>query len=289
MRMAIGLLVVAAACGDDGNMLPIGGGGNDGGFGFPDGTVIDSTGASDAGTDAMVALTDANQFVGRVCLLTDPRVLNVCASTGANGLTVRLGTGIAVTTADGSFTIAGQSGSDLVWRITGPNIVSSFEPLADYFIPAMTTTMYTAIKSANGVIEYPGEGAMMVFVSRNAVGVPDQLASTSREGFYKPFYDGATANDWEQTPEGMPLQGPDTPGGFELWEEEFGVEVVQRNVGLPGPDGIEVSLEGFRQLRVTANRTWETGAGFLRLEELIEFRSTWRDRSHRGCPFVVGR
>jgi hypothetical protein len=51
------------------------------------------------------------------------------------------------------------------------------------------------------VIEYPGEGAMLVFVSRNAVGVPDQLASTSREGFYKPFYDGATANDWEQTPD----------------------------------------------------------------------------------------
>jgi len=154
MRLGIGLLLItAAACGDDGGNLPVGGGGNDGGFTFVDSNNGSGSGGSDGsvGPDGAVTPIDAPAIDGRVCLLTDARKLNQCASTGAGGLTVRLGTGVALTADDGSFTIAGQSGQGLVWQISGPNIVSSFEVLADYFIPAMPRTMFDPLKGANGV------------------------------------------------------------------------------------------------------------------------------------------
>jgi hypothetical protein len=198
MRLVFGLLALtaAAACGDDGNNFPVGGGGNDGGFTLPDtngGGGSDASG--DAGADALVAAIDANQVVGRVCLLTDVRDFETCATTGAGGLTVRLGMATASTSDDGSFTIDGQTGAGLVWRITGPNIVSTFEPLADYFIPAVTKTKFDAMRAASAdpdVTLVPGEGSMMVFVSRNGMGVPAMTATVSPQAFYQPFYDGAT-------------------------------------------------------------------------------------------------
>jgi len=203
MRLVIGLLAVtAAACGDDGNMFPVGGGGNDGGFQLPDGNGgggNDATG--DSGTDGAVLAVDANEFDGRVCLLTDIRDFETCASTGADGLTVRLGTATATTAADGTFTIVGQSGTGLVWRITGPNIVSTYEPLADYFIPAILKTDFDALRAGSAdpdVTLVPGEGSMMVFVSRNGVGVSG-VTATSSPAFYQPFYDGATEFAWTQT------------------------------------------------------------------------------------------
>lgn len=186
-------------------MFPVGGGGTDGGLTFPDtgGGNVDAR-VGDGGLDAFVSPIDANEFVGRVCLLTDVRDFQTCASTGAGGLTVRLGTSTTTTGDDGSFTIVGQSGSGLVWRITGANIVSSFEPLADYFIPAITKTDYDAMRAGASpvVTTRPGEGAMMVFVSRNGMGVAAETATTDPEGFYKPYYDGSTEFAWQQAATG---------------------------------------------------------------------------------------
>ncbi len=243
----MGLLVVSAtACSDDGNNFPVGGGGNDGGFMFVDSTASDSTNLVDAGVDGAIAPIDANEFDGRVCLLTDQRVLNQCATTGAAGLTVRLGTATAVTGADGSFKIVGQSGSGLVWRITGPNIKSSFEVLADYFIPAMTTTMFNAMKTANGVFEVAGEGSMMVFVSRNGQGVLGQTAGSVPAGFFQPFYDNnASMTTWTQTATGNAgavwIPGLDvgsvtvTAGGVATTAPIFDDAITFANIILPPP------------------------------------------------------
>src|SRR5688572_28182346 len=115
MRIVFGLLAIAAGCGDDGGMFPVGGGGNDGGFTFPDAPKIRNDAAIDSPADGNGAQTvDANLFMGRVCLLTDVRDMDDCATTGAAGLTVRLGTASAVTTNDGSFSIVGQATAGLV-------------------------------------------------------------------------------------------------------------------------------------------------------------------------------
>lgn len=205
MRFVIGLLAVtAAACGDDGDMFPVGGGGNDGGFTLPDGGGgggSDAAGGGDAGADAMPLAIDAAELDGRVCLLTDIRDFETCATTGAGGLTVRLGTGTATTAADGTFTIPAQTGTGLVWHITGANIVPTSEPLADYFIPAMLKADFDAMRAASAdpdVTLVPGEGSMMVFVSRNGAGVAG-VTATSSAAFYQPFYDGASEFAFTQT------------------------------------------------------------------------------------------
>jgi hypothetical protein len=205
MRIVIGLLALTAACGDDGNMFPVGGGGNDGGFTFPDGSSPVDARMVDAAvppSDSMAAPIDANLIVGRVCLLTDARRMQDCATSGASGLTVRLGNAATTTAGDGSFTIAGQTGSGLVWRVTGPSIVSSFEVLADYQIPAITTTAYNALLAANNVTIIPGEGSLMIFAAENGAGKSGVSASVAPQAFYQPFYDGASATTWERTSTG---------------------------------------------------------------------------------------
>ncbi len=201
MRIAIGLLAVTAACGDDGGMFPVGGGGNDGGFTLPDsGPRIDGAPLVDGAVgDGAVLLVDAALFDGRVCLLTDVRDMDDCATTGAAGLTVRLGTAATTTSADGSFSITAQTGTGLVWRVTGPNIVSSFEVLADYQIPAITTTAFNAMKAGSTptVMELPGEGSLMLYASSNGAAVAGVTATTT-PAFYFAYYDGATQAAWEQ-------------------------------------------------------------------------------------------
>jgi hypothetical protein len=177
MRLRFALVVLLAACGDDGSMLPVGGGGNDGGFGFPDsgGGSGTSDAKQDSGTPAPV---DAALINGRVCLATDPRRLNECATTGAGGLTVRLGNETTTTNADGSFTITASSGT---WRVTGANIVTSIMVLADYEIPAITRTSYDAMVAASLTppMFNAGEGSVMIQLIRNGVGGGLQGTATS--------------------------------------------------------------------------------------------------------------
>jgi hypothetical protein len=196
MRLGFALVAVmaamlVAACGDDGSMLPVGGGGNDGGFGFPDSTHVDSTvddgqQQGDSGTPTPI---DAALIMGRVCLANDPRNLDVCADTGAGGLTVRLGSETTTTGADGTFTIKAASGT---WRVTGANIVTSISVLSDYEIPAILRTTYDAMRVASldpDMID-PGRGSVMVKVIRNGVGTNLSATATSAPtASYFPRYD----------------------------------------------------------------------------------------------------
>jgi hypothetical protein len=202
MRIGIGLLALSAVvgCGDDGNMLPVGGGGGDGGFTFPDsnGGGGGDGGGDGGGTDSQVAAIDANIFTGRVCLAADPRRLNECSTTGAGGLTVRLGSASTTTAADGTFMIEGQASN--VWRVTGANIVSSYMLLGDYEIPAITRTTYDAMIAANmnGLTLNPGEGSVMAQVIQNGVGRTGAFASSAPTSTWQPFYDGTSQTDWDQ-------------------------------------------------------------------------------------------
>src|SRR5262245_60350146 len=114
------LAMLAAGCPSaESDDYPIGGGGGGGGPGGP---------KTDAGTGDG-GLTDGQTAIhGRVCLLTDLRQFvnpMVCAATGAGGLSVSLGGSMPVLTgADGSFTIAAQDASNILWRVTGMNLVT---------------------------------------------------------------------------------------------------------------------------------------------------------------------
>jgi hypothetical protein len=200
MWIAYGLVVVLAACGGDGDMFPVGGGGTDGGLPDTGGSLIDAKLVDAKVIDGAPLAIDAAIFSGRVCLLTDPRDFESCAATGANNLTVHIGGSVAITAADGTFKIAAPAGGAGTWSVTGTNIVSSYKVKNDYFIPALTRTMYNTLISSNSIFLAPGEGSLMVRVIHNGAGYAGSTATAAAQpnpAKYLPFYDNAAdANVW---------------------------------------------------------------------------------------------
>jgi hypothetical protein len=204
MRIAFGLVVFLVACGNDADMLPVGGGS---GNGLPDsgmGSTVDARLIDAKVIDGAPLAIDAAIFSGRVCLLMDPRDFSSCATTGAGNLTVHIGGSVALTAADGTFKIAAPSGAASTWSVTGSSIVSSYKVKNDYFIPAMTHTMYDSLIAANGVDLRQGEGSIMVRVIHNGTGYAGSTVTASTQpnpSKYLAFYDNdASQTDWNQIP-----------------------------------------------------------------------------------------
>ncbi|MBV8755841.1 MAG: hypothetical protein JO257_01115 [Deltaproteobacteria bacterium] len=196
MRRLGWFLLALAACKSDPKDYMVGGGGGGGGGGAVDAA---GSGSGSAIKDAPSAI-DANLFSGRVCLTSDPRTLtdaSTCPSTGVGGLTVRLGAHVTTTADDGTFSIVGDPAAQPVWRVTGSNIVSSFEPLGYYYVPALTTTGYANLLSANGVLLVQGEGSIIALEFSNGVGTTGVTAAANPLSRYEGFY--SAASGWTQT------------------------------------------------------------------------------------------
>ena len=198
----VGLALLMAACGSDDKGFPVGGGGFDGG-GLPvDARVIDARLIDAAMIDGTPSPIDANLFMGRVCLVADPRTLDVCSSTGAGGLTVRLGPATTVTAADGTFSIAGSNAP--FWVVTGSTIVTTVKNVGDYEIPAISRTLFSSMISTN-LMPYPpnpGEGHLIAQLIHNAMPVPGATAEPMTTATWNPFYNGSSATQWTQTDTG---------------------------------------------------------------------------------------
>jgi hypothetical protein len=135
-----------------------------GGGGSGDDFPVEPGGPSGPSTPLDASLRDASDpdalatLMGRVCLALDLRApVSDCATTGADGITVTLGTKMATTTADGTFVIERPSGSSLVWRARGLAIVSSVMPFgASNIIPAMGLQDYVDLQNANTITVVTG-------------------------------------------------------------------------------------------------------------------------------------
>ena len=210
--------------------FPVGGGpgGGPGGGGGPDSAVPPGDGAlGDAALgDGPLAL-DASFYNGRVCLVADPSDLTTCANTGAGGLTVRLGTAVTTTVANGDFTIQGQASGALVWSVTGPTIVSSYKVFSDFQIPAITTAAFETLKANNLVTLVPGQGSLMATVIKNGSGRAGAVAASTPASTYEPFYDNGAAS-WSRTSTG-------THGT--VWAAGLNVGNATLTVTPPLPDG----------------------------------------------------
>jgi len=226
MRIAYAL-VLLAACGSDSDMLP-GGGGS--GSGLPDsgtGGTIDSRIVDARVIDGSPLLIDAAVFSGRVCLLTDARDFDTCATTGAGNLTVHIGASSAVTAADGTFKIAAPATAANVWSVTGSSIVSSYKVKNDYFIQAMTHTMFDSLTAANlpapGIVA--GEGSIMVHVIHDGTGYAGATATAAEQtnpAKYLPRYDNnASQTQWNSTPSSTGSQGAVWLAGFDVGTAQF--------------------------------------------------------------------
>ena len=200
--------VLAAGCqaggaGDDD--YPIGGGGAGGGTSGP--RVDAGGGGGDGGPGEGATIR------GRVCLLSDLSRLTSaapgdCATTGASGLDVKLGNSTPVkTSADGSFAIPAQTGTNLSWRVTGQDLVTSIVPVStSALLPAIRVGAYLDLQGSNGVIIAPGQGSIVARVIRGTTtGTTAVMGATARVTggeSLQTLYDGTSATVWATTATG---------------------------------------------------------------------------------------
>lgn len=185
MRCALLLALVACQSSDsDGFPVSPGGGGGKG-------MMLDA-GLADASSDASAMVT------GRICVISDLRGL-ACAASGADGITVTLGTKTATTLANGAFTMETPSGSNLVWRANKAGFISSvmaFGP--SNTIPMIRDQDYIDLQNANSVTLVRGEGSIVARVVRNGVAVPEVIAAVSPTAQFATKYDGLTPSAWTE-------------------------------------------------------------------------------------------
>lgn len=193
MRLALALPLLAAltACHEDVEMYPIG----PGGYGTGNGTTPDASADSSGGDGGMIS--------GRVCLISDARMPVSCASSGADGLTVTLGSATATTSADGSFSIATVTGTGLVWRVSGTGIVASAMQVSTVAtIPALSELVYADMVTTNQAVSGDGSGAIIARFTSGASGVSGLQAATTPAPGGQIFYDGTSATEWDTTSTG---------------------------------------------------------------------------------------
>jgi hypothetical protein len=191
MRLAVSLALLAGlgACNRDVERFPIGPGTGGGGS---NGTMPDSPYADGNGSGSMMT--------GRVCLINDARTPTTCASSGADGLTVALGTATATTAGDGSFMIASPSGTGLVWRVTGTAIYSAaMQVTTTATIPAISLSIFEDMIATNQAIAGDGTGSVIARFTTNGSGVSNLEAATSPEPVGQYYYDGPNALTWDTT------------------------------------------------------------------------------------------
>jgi hypothetical protein len=183
------LLAALAGCHEDVEMFPIG----PGGFGTGGGTTPDAAIGGDGGDGG-------STISGRVCLISDARNPTTCASSGAEDLTVTLGSATATTAADGSFTIASATGTGLVWRVTGAAIQASAMQVSTVAtIPVISALLYEDMVTTNNVVGSAGTGAIIARFTTNDSGVSGLIAATSPDPEGQIFYDGTSATVWDVT------------------------------------------------------------------------------------------
>lgn len=183
-------LLLLVSCAQDRERAPTRPGGPGGGDTTPG--MIDAPDGTDDGS-AVIA--------GRVCLVADLRLPTAgCAATGADNITVTLGTKTALTAVDGTFTIAVPSGSSLTWRATGAAIISSVMPFSvDFVIPAITVDNYGNLLITNGVLLSPGQGSVIARVVQGATLTAGATASAQPTPQFATLYDGISPTAWQGT------------------------------------------------------------------------------------------
>jgi len=189
LLLAVLVVVACKPASDDDDFPVVPGGSGPGGTG----TLPDAPEADALDFDALQVI------VGRVCLVADLRALTTCAAAGAGGLTVTLGTSSTTTTGNGAFAIMAPSGTNLVWRVTGLNIVKSvmaFGP--SNTIPTIDIADYVDLQNANSVTLAVGEGSIVARIVRNGVAQNGVVASVSPLAQFPTKYDGITAIAWTE-------------------------------------------------------------------------------------------
>lgn len=136
-------------------------------------------------------------IVGRVCVLTDPRVFTSCVDTGAQNITVTVGNQVTTTAVDGSFVIntptATADAGPTTITVSGVGIIPSSQTLTPAaVVPALREELFSRVLAANGIVLTPGSGSIMATVVRNGQPVRGVTAISTPSPAFGPFFDGTT-------------------------------------------------------------------------------------------------
>jgi hypothetical protein len=170
--------------------FPPGEGGGGGGIG----------GGGGGGGDAKGSGIDApgNTIMGRACLVSDFRILDACAATGAGGFTVTLGAATPATTIDdGGFAILAPNGTNLIWKVEGSNMETSlmaFGTQTPVLIPVISVQTYQSTSDNFGVTDFT-DSAVFVAVSRQGSALEGEVAKVTPASTTL-LYDDIAADTW---------------------------------------------------------------------------------------------
>ncbi|MEP6861278.1 MAG: hypothetical protein ABJE66_11690 [Deltaproteobacteria bacterium] len=171
----------------DGALYTINPGGGGGGGA---GDQVDAKGSGDANVDVIA---------GQVCLISDARQPNACATTGAGGFTVTLDGKMATTGPDGTFVIDSPQSSNIRWQVTGTDIMTSvMSYFAVHRIPVMKQVDYFDLANSNSVVPTPGLGDVFVHVTHQGAGVAMVTAAVAPAAQFSTLYDGNAVTTWTQ-------------------------------------------------------------------------------------------
>jgi hypothetical protein len=153
-------------------------------------------------------ISDSGMVKGQACVVTDPRNLTSCATTGASGLTVRLGDQIATTDASGSFAIAapattgtgGGPSPATMLGVTGPGVVPTQLALPStpgaMSVPLLKADLFAQMMAANGVVLSSGSGSILGSVARGGIPVTGVTVTSTPSPAFGPLFDGSTPTSW---------------------------------------------------------------------------------------------
>jgi hypothetical protein len=153
------------------------------------------------------SISDTGMVKGQACVVADPRDLTSCATTGASGLTVRLGDQIATTDASGSFELAapattgsGTGSSPAMLGVTGAGVVPTQLALpttsGTTTIPLLKADLFAQMMAANGVTLSSGSGSILGTVARGGLPVTGATVSSTPSPAFGPLFDGSTPTSW---------------------------------------------------------------------------------------------
>jgi hypothetical protein len=209
MKLAVLVILLAAACRANSDDFPVGPGGGGGGGGNPDGGAGDAGDAGDGDAGVQVA--------GRVCVITDLRHPTTCDDTAdASRATVAIGTARTATpSARGDFTIAAPLGP-FTWHVTGRDFITSVIPFgAETTLPVISDALYLELLSTNHVTLVDQEGSVVVRVLKSRAAVQNVTAVSNPATTDLAFYDDSSLLDWRSDLVGTGPAGvawlPDVP------------------------------------------------------------------------------
>src|SRR3569833_1240458 len=188
MRWLVAIVALVGCKEGDGALYPINpGGGTNPGAG---GAQVDASAPGDANLDVIA---------GQVCLITDPRQPNTCATTGAGNLTVTLDGHTAATASAGTFVIDAPQSSTIQWQVTGTDVITSVMSFsAVHRIPVMAQVDYFDLANSNAVVPAPGQGDVVVHVIHQGASVAMVSAAVTPAAQFPTFYDGDATTTWTQ-------------------------------------------------------------------------------------------